>query len=283
MAAFEDNFGNLEEWLKKYEHLSAQAPDLYKIYDIAKFNKSLLDSFPDSDTVLFNSVYQNSNEALSILIPNLPNIESIDQSILLDSYSASFSGSTASYSDVSCYMPNSPDEYQWKNSAIREFEKRIILTENSINSIEKFFSIVNAKEFIAEYTELRKEFEIYNSGNPDHVAFGFKLRNFIEHFKGVLKKAGDIEKFGRERDRKVSWPKLASDISLRPKGNQAEKDFIKMGSIWVDCHDFLSGNSKKFNGSDYDNYCNCYNTCISMLLTFTQIVDIEKIKKVFNN
>jgi hypothetical protein len=278
MALFEDNFKQFEDWIKDFENLSKQTPEIFRIYELSKLNKTTLENTPDDNSRLYNNLYQNFNDGLSILIPALPKIEPINQFVMMDSSIAMTSGATASYSEIQAYIPLSTKETTWKYKTLDDYNT-YFKSNDYINSIISFFDNIGSLNLKAEFLDLVDQYKIYKSGDSDHVSFGFKLRNFIEGFKGILKKAADIEKFGAPKgDHHLSWPKVAAAIALKSKSNIAEKEIVRMGSIWVENHSFLSNKSKKYFGNDYENYCACYNTCISMVYTFTKVVDINKIK-----
>jgi hypothetical protein len=281
MNSFDENFDKLENWMAKYNELTSQVPDITRIYEIAKVGKEIIDSSPNVNSTLYNNIYQNYNDGLSALVHYLPPIGPISPILIQDSMISASSGATGSFYNIQTFVPNSKSENDWKYKSIGQYndylEKHKFITE-----IIAFFEECGSKDSKEMLLELTDEFQKYTNGAHDHVAFGFKIRNFIEHVKGILKKAADINKFSKETDKEYSWPKMASEIVKPTKGNRAYKEFISMGNIWIELHEFLSDKSKKFNGNDYENYCSSYNTCIFMVNTFTIIVDIEKIKRIFS-
>jgi hypothetical protein len=278
MKDFKSNKKKLETLIHNFDKQSKSLPKLKRMLKEVERNEKIIKLFPYQSKFPKN-IYNHLNQGLQYFSDEVGDINDVDLSCIDTSYSLIVSGSSASYSEISEFNICDQNEADWKYSVIDIFNN-----ENKDKSLEKeiidFFNEISASKNKIEFENLLKNKEEFQKNQIDHSAFSNKMRNICLHFKGLLKKAADIEKFGiskKTNNNKMSWPKMAKQIVLDQ--SKLRKDFEEHGKKWTKIHSNLSGKLKDYDIENKDELIKIFDEVVRLLCAFIVIVDKEKVKK----
>jgi len=272
---FKKNKKKLVTLIDNIEKQSEKLPILKNMLEKVEQSEEIIKNFPDQQEFP-EYIYSDLTQGLDYFAKYVGDIQPNDYRFVDTSYSLTISGSTASYSDINQFSGKNQKQENWKYSSLEifnlEFKEKNLQIE-----IEGFFERINANLNLVEFRELQEFKKDFESKKIDHSAFANKMRNVCLHFKGLMKKTSDIEKYGKTKKKKETWPKIAEQIV--PNTPQLRKDFIKHGNHWTEIHSNLSGILKTYKDDDYEKLLSHYNELNRLLYAFMNIIEEEKIKK----
>ena len=274
MNDFKKNKEKLVTLIDNIEMQSEKLPILKNMLEKVEQSELIIKNFPNQQE-LPKDIYIDLTQGLDYFAKNAGDVNPSNLGFIDTSYSLIISGSTASYSALNQYNGQNQEQENWKYNSLKvfnmEFEKNNLQIE-----IVRFFEEINAKQNLDEFKELQEFKNRFESKKIDHSAFANKMRNVCLHFKGLMKKASDLEKYGKTKNKKETWPKIAEQIVTNTP--QLRKDFIKHGNQWTEIHSNLSGILKTYEDNDYEKLLSHYNELNRLLYAFINIVEKEKIK-----
>ncbi len=279
MTEFDNKYNQAKEWLDSFTEANSILPNVIEIYQDFTKHKTLFDEIPETEKNLKINLEEKLLEPLSLFVDSLGpkpeiNIEGL-----------SFSGATAS--SGSAFVLEEVVKY---NAADSEWKKRY--RSETFKMIEEIQDQRASIEFIIEKLEylhppLAKEFEELTELNHRYIAslefsssFGIKLRNVIEHFRGICNKAA-IKLQGKELKgtEGLSWIKISENIALSGRGSKYDKEFQKNSSIYTKLHNELSSDAKDYSVDDIQKLKDAFITLVQYLKSCLQLINIEEIKK----
>ena len=275
MSEFKSALEKLEQYIKIAEEKASQLPHLKRMYELGKIEDKILDSFPSNSPFIVdlnNSMIEGFNLFSNSIgeIPITPNIR--------NAFVVTISGATGSYQSITNYDAQSQLEKNWKNESLSLF-RTAFDNENAVDKIRDFFSNINATKNLIEFEEFLHVKSQFESNLVDHTALGNKMRNVILHFKGILKKAAQINRGTKVSNKQLSWPKMSEGLIDKKVSTTIKNKFVALGTQWTVMHSQLSEILKDYSISNKDDLINLCVQIVALIEAFIEIVDIEKVKK----
>lgn len=280
MNDFNNKIKEAENWITQFKEGIMLFPSIYKTYDEFRKYKEIIDQVPEKETSLKLALESKLIEPITSFVNSLGPIVSINQNDLSYSGATASSGSIYILDEIQKYIPIDKSWLpKYKNEVYKTIEG-IQKEKSSVDFIQSTFDDLHpplGKEF-RELVELHLG---YISSVEFTSSFGIKMRNIIEHFKGVCNKAAVIEKYGyfKELNETLSWKKISEFVTIGGKDSKYDNQFSNNSSIYIDLHSSLSKDAKNYEVNDIEKLPKAFVKTIQYLESSIKLIDIQKIKK----
>lgn len=279
MTEFNNKYNQAKDWFDSYTEANKLLPQAIEIYQDFTKHKALFDQIPESETHLKLNLEAKLLEPISLFV------DSLGSKLEISLEGLSFSGVTAS--SGSAFVLDEVVKYdatdsEWKKKYKSDTFKMIEDIQNQRAMIE---SITEKLEYIfpplaKEFEELTELYHRYVASIEFSSSFGIKLRNVIEHFRGICNKAA-IKIQGKELkgSEGLSWAKISENIAINGKGSKYDNEFQKNSAIYTKLHGELSSDAKDYNIEDIQKLKDTFITLVQYLKSSLQLINIEEVKK----
>jgi hypothetical protein len=279
MSEFNKKIKEAENWFNKFKEGVETYPSAYAIYDeFCKYN-ALINNIPEPENKLKTNIEDKLLEPISLFVDALGPALNINKVDVEFSGATAASGSAFVLNEIQNYTPIENDWLTgYRNDAFSMVEK-IQKEKDSINFISEKLNYLY-KPLGKEFDELAESYNRY-LGTIDYASsFGIKMRNVIEHFKGVCNKCAVIDKFGYFKELKdtLTWNKISESVAVNGKGSKYDNQFSKNSSIFTDIHSSLSQDAKDYTVDDIAKLPKTFIKTIQYLESSIKLVDLNKIK-----
>jgi hypothetical protein len=279
MSDFNDKINEAEIWITKFKEGIELYPSIYKTYDEFKKYKEIIDQVPENETTLKLTLESKLIEPITSFVNSLGPSVSINQNDLSYSGATASSGSIYIIDEIQKYTPIDNSWLpKYKNEVYKTIEG-IQKEKASIEFIQKTFDDLHPP-LGTEFGELVELHLGYISSIEFASSFGIKMRNLIEHFRGVCSKGAIIEKYGYFKELKdpLTWNKISEFAALEGKGSKYDNEFSKNSSIYTDLHGSLSKDAKDYEVNDIEKLPKAFIKTIQYLESSIKLIDLQKIK-----
>lgn len=279
MSDFNDKFNEAENWITKLNEGIELYPSIYKTYDELRKYKEIIDQVPENEISLKLRLESKLIEPITYFVNSLGPSLNINQNDLSYSGATAASGSIYNIDEIQKYTPIDNSWLQkYKNEVYKTIE-RIQEEKASIKFIQTTFDDLHpplGKEF-GELVDLHLG---YISSIEFASSFGIKMRNILEHFRGVCSKGAVIEKYGCFKELKVplTWNKISEFAAIGGKGSKYDNEFCKNSSIYTDLHSSLSKDAKDYEVNDIKKLPKAFIKTIQYFESSIKLIDLQKLK-----
>jgi len=276
MSNIPDDINKLRLYLDNLKKQSQEIPKLQRVLEISELNWQLEQAYPGSSSPL-NLQSGSINKGLILFSNSVGEVEPYTASFAEDSFTSAMSGATGSFDNIRKFSPTNQEQSEWQVNSFKSYETHIRRWDSS-ELTKRFLVDVQANDLYLEFEEMLTMRDSYQAGQVDHSSFGIKIRNVLEHFKGLIKKAAQISLGEKPSKRDLSWPKIGSAIISNPSSVSQKGSFKELGDSWISVHSDLSGILKKDVYTDQDNLIQMCDQVILLLESFSDIISKDKIK-----
>jgi hypothetical protein len=189
------------------------------------------------------------------------------------------SGVTASLSVIKDYAA---DDLEWYNSFKSNTYQLVQSIVSEKDLIEKIYNHLGELDHNIS-TEFKELVDLYNSSKTNvglNSSLGIKMRNVLEHFKGICNKAAVIERDGEYKGQStLTWKKIAENVARNGPKSKYANDLYKLTSIYNSLWGGLSSEAKDYTNEDSEHLSESFYITIKFLSDFFDLADFAKIKR----
>ena len=193
MSEFNNKLKEAQDWIETFKESMIQFPLIYSTYDEFRKYKEIIDQVPENE-----SDFRITLES-KLLEPVTSFVESLGPSTKIDSEGLAYSGATASSGSV--YLIDEVQKYKpiddsWFPRYKNEVFKVVAEIQREKDSVAFIQSTLDSlyPPLGAEFKELVELHIGYIASVEFASSFGIKMRNLLEHFRGVCSKGAITEK-----------------------------------------------------------------------------------------
>jgi hypothetical protein len=278
MSEFNEKYNEVKNWFEKYQQAHQLYSQAYGIFNNYILYKSLLDKIPETENNLKINMEGILLGPISIFKDALGPSLNIDVEDIKYSGATASSGSANIINTVQTYNAADPNWLaEYRNGTykmINEIQKK----RESVEFISENLSFVHPPLGV-EFNQLVDMFEKYISTIEYSSSFGIKIRNIIEHFKGICNKCAVIKKNGEfKKTDDLTWNQISEFIAINGKGSRYDNEFKKNISIYTKLHTELSKDAKDYETSDIEKLKELYTMTIEYLESSIKLINLTEIK-----
>lgn len=278
MSEFSSKYVQIENWFKDYRKGHQVMGIAISAFDEFTKYKTLVDQIPDSENALKIEIEDKLLGPISVFC------EALGPSLSINAEDITFTGATVSSSSsymIEAVQNYTPADSEWlkgyRNNTFT-LVNRLQETRKSIEFIAKNLTYMH-EPLGAEFSELVDLQEKF-TGNIDYPSsLGIKMRNVLEHFRGVCNKCAVIKKNGSfKKSDDLTWNQISEFIALNGRGSKYDNEFKKIVPLYTNLHSILSKEAKDYSATDMESLKDSYLLTIQYLESSLKLIDIENIK-----
>lgn len=277
MSDFNKKLSELRVWIEQTKVTLDLFPQISRTYQEMENYKLYLDKAPPSANELAEKIANEYEPGLTYLLDTLGEPMTIDPANFGASIGYIATGATGSILVLNEEKPADAQANTWKYGFIDVI--RSSQEERRVNDdIAKILTSLFPKLGV-EFAEMVDEHDLFMIDVTDSSSFGIKMRNVIEHFKGLLKLPYDIAIHGKpKKGSDPTWNKIAEHVVIGGKDSRNVTNFIKLNQTYLHLHGNLSGDAKDYTVEDKAKLSGYFVEIVQLFDALLKLVDVAKIE-----